>query len=585
MNHGSQVSVAHAILSILEAVGVDVMFGVPGGPLTGLFEAMRERNTIRLVIAKHESGAAFMAAAHARVTGALGVCVTTSGPGATNALTGVASAFCDSIPLLLLTGQVSTDVFGKGAIQESSVHGVDVVSVFRPVTKLSAMAPTAGRAADLLRTAVQTAQSLRPGPVHLSLPANMLRATVAAPDVASCPKRLAPLGVGDEQLDELVDLLRSSRRPCILAGHGVSVAGAHDELLGVAEVTSARILTSPKGKGTIAETHPLALGVLGFGGHDEAREYFTREADLVMVVGSSLNEFVTNAWTLTFAPSAKVAQIDIDPTNIGRNYRTDVAVVGDAKSVLRAIARRLSTEPTKAHGHQPSRVAARHQPSSQPQHDTTGTRASPDKPLKPRRLVEEMREAMPDDARLFVDNGNSILWSTRYFEVRAPHTYFIDLGLASMGSAVAGVVGGAMAAPSRRCVALVGDAAFAMHGFEVHTAVEERLDVIWVVLNDAGHGMVRHGDTLMHGAPLGVSDYRVPIDVAATADAMGARGRRADSHSQFRAVFGEALRERGPTVIDARIDSSETPPALIQRVQTLSRMLAAGRHVRSPLGG
>jgi acetolactate synthase-1/2/3 large subunit len=190
---------------------------------------------------------------------------------------------------------------------------------------------------------------------------------------------------------------------------------------------------------------------------------------------------------------------------------------------------------------------------------------------------------MPDDALLFVDNGNSIIWATHYFETRAPNTYFIDLGLASMGSAVAGVVGGALGAPGRRSVALVGDAAFAMNGFEVHTAVEQGLPIVWVVLNNGGHGMVSQGEKLMKGKNFGTSRFTVPLDVASLARAMGARGVRAQTARQFRDALVEALVADGPTVIDAIVDPNEIPPTLIRRAQTLAEFFALRRATDPPI--
>jgi acetolactate synthase-1/2/3 large subunit len=183
---------------------------------------------------------------------------------------------------------------------------------------------------------------------------------------------------------------------------------------------------------------------------------------------------------------------------------------------------------------------------------------------------------------LFVDNGTSIIWGGHYFEARRPDTYFIDLGLASMGSAVAGVVGGALGAPNRKAVAQVGDGAFAMHGFEVHTAVEYRLPIVWIVLNNGGHGMVRQGDTLMHGSPLGVSDFRAPLDSAAAARAMGAHGERIEHPGQLQSALTRALQRPGPTVLDVVVDSNELPPTLVRRVQTLGRFLARGRPSEIP---
>lgn len=567
-----QVSVACAIVRILEAEGVEFIFGVPGGPLTGLFEAMQARSSIRLVLAKHEGSAAYMAATHARLTGKLAVCCATSGPGATNALTGIASAHADSLPVLLLSGQVATNVFGKGAIQESSVFGTDVVSIFRPVTKLSMMLPNAERAPEHLRAVIRAAMSGRRGAVHLSLPADMLRRQVAFVQERPSNYRAESALVDRRAVLQATSLLALARRPCILAGHGVALAGASEELAALARRLQAPVMTSPKGKGVFAETDPLSLGVLGFGGHEQAETHVrSGEIDVLLVVGSSLNEFVTNAWTLPLKPKVALIQIDIDPNSFGKTVPVDVAVGGDAKACLHEMCELMEQHDRSSGPVSPVRSGVRE---SVPRYLEAAKLNSDAVPLKPQRLMFELRAAMPDDALLFVDNGTSIVWAGHYFEVRRTGTYFIDLGLASMGSAVAGVIGGALAAPDRRAVALVGDSAFAMQGFEVHTAVEYNLPVVWVVLNNNGHGMVRQGDTLMHGAPLGVSDFRVAIDAAAIARGMGANGVTVRTPDELRSALEVALRSSLPTVIDAIIDPDEMAPTLVRRVQTLNRFLS-----------
>ncbi|MES1174738.1 MAG: thiamine pyrophosphate-binding protein [Myxococcales bacterium] len=576
----------HAILEMLEAEGVEYIFGVPGGPLTALFEAMQERGKIQLVLAKHEGGAAFMAASHARVRGGLAVCCGTTGPGATNALTGIASAQADSLPVLFLTGQVGTNVFGKGAIQESSVFGIDLVALFKPVTKLSAMFPSVDRIPDLLRTAIRTAKSGRPGAVHLNMPANMLRRPVPV----SAVRRAAPISCAVVDLAAIAsaaDLLVNARRPCLLAGHGVELAGASEALLELARAARVPVMTSPKGKGVFPETDPLSVGVLGFGGHERAEKYLqSGEIDLLLVVGSSLNEFVTNAWTLPLNGAHKLVQIDIDPTMIGRNYPVDVAVTADAGAALRELTRRTveaadrNVKRDSGPLNQVRETTPRHLAAAMIQSDSV--------PLKPQRLMKELRQAMPDDALLFVDNGTSIIWGVHYFEIRQPRTFYIDLGLASMGAAVAGVVGGALAAPGRRSVALVGDAAFAMNGMEVHTAVDQRLPVIWVVLNNNGHGMVHQGDQLMRGRDLGASQFKHSLDSAAVARSLGARGIRVTTPAELQRALADAFLHDGPTVIDAVVDPEEVAPTLARRVQTLANFMSLSRSSdppRSLIGG
>ena len=591
-----QIPAIHAILELLEAEGVEYIFGVPGGPLTALFEALQERGKIKLVLAKHEGGAAFMAASHARVRGGLAVCCGTTGPGATNALTGIASAHADSLPVLFLTGQVGTNAFGKGAIQESSVFGIDLVALFKPVTKLSAMFPNVERIPDLMRTAIRTAKNGRPGAVHLNMPANMLRRPVPARS-ARPVRRVTSRPIDMSAITTTVELLANARRPCLLAGHGVELAGASDALLQFARAARVPVMTSPKGKGVFPETDPLSIGVLGFGGHERAEKYLeSGEIDLLLVVGSSLNEFVTNAWSLPISGAHKLVQIDVDPTIIGRNYPVDVAVTGDAGAALRELTR-CALENSERMSKRDS-GPLNHVRESTPRYLVEASIRSDSVPLKPQRLIKELRQIMPDDALLFVDNGTSIIWGVHYFEIRQPRTFYIDLGLASMGAAVAGVVGGALAAPGRRSVALVGDAAFAMNGFEVHTAVEERLPIIWVVLNNNGHGMVHQGDQLMRGRDLGASQFKHALDSAAVARALGARGVRVTTPAELQRALVDAFLHDGPTVIDAVIDPDEIAPTLARRVQTLANFMSLSRSsdsralvgssipaARSPIGG
>jgi acetolactate synthase-1/2/3 large subunit len=576
-----KVPAIHALLDILEREGVEYIFGVPGGPLTALFEALQERGRIRLVLAKHEGGAAFMAASYARVSGRLAVCCGTSGPGATNALTGVASAHADSLPLLFLSGQVGTGVFGKGAIQESSTFGLDLVTLLRPITKLSAMFTNPDRIPDLVRAAIRAATNGRTGAVHLNMPADMLRQPVRASALKAA--RDQPSYVLDAVALQRAALeLAKSKRPCLLAGHGVALAGAEAALLELAHVARIPVMTSPKGKGVFPEADPLSLGVLGFGGHERAEKYLQSGAiDLLLVVGSSLNEFVTNAWSLPITGAHQLVQVDIDPTMLNKNYPVDVPIIGDARAALAGLSK--LTPGTVLRDFGPFEEVR----ASTPRHLAPDSMDSEAVPLKPQRLMKELRRAMPDDALLFVDNGTSIIWGVHYFEIRSPRTFFVDLGLASMGSAVAGVVGGALAAKGRRAVALVGDAAFAMNGFEVHTAVDEHLPIIWLVLNNNGHGMVRQGDQLMRGRDLGASQFKFPVDSAGVARALGARAARVTTPLELQQALIEAFQHDGPTVIDAVIDREEVPPTLARRVQTLASFMADKRpgEVRSLIGG
>lgn len=566
-----RVTVVDDLVQTLEQEGVRHIFGVPGGAIVPLYAALTRSETIRPILAKHEAGASFMADGYARVSRTLGVCCATAGPGATNALTGVASALMDSVPMLFLSGQVSTAVFGRGAVQESSSFGIDLVDLFRPVTKLSAMFMDPRSAPRLLRLALRTARSGRPGPVHLSLPGNII--TQPIPDHErhkSAALTSAP--VDPDDIDATVTLLARAKRPCILAGHGVNVAGAWEELRRFAERHRIPVATTPQAKGAFPEDHELSLGVFGFGGHSLAREYLLGPAvDSLLVIGSSLGEFQTHAWDPRLGSQRTLIQIDIDPREIGKNYPVTLGVVADVRAALGALDRRVG-ECLQGAALRSELAPLTELRERVPYHLDASRMDSEATPIKPQRLIRGMQRVLADDTLLFLDEGNCMSWLMHYYQVRRPGTFFTNQGLASMGYTVPAAIGASLAAPGRPVVALLGDGAFAMNGMEVHTAVEYALPVVFIVLNDGGLGMVEHGDTLVAGRPVCPSRYRTAMNVALMAQAMGAHGMRVDSPEEFEAALKAAIRLGKPCVIDARIDPTEVPATLRIRTDALRRM-------------
>jgi acetolactate synthase-1/2/3 large subunit len=570
----NRTTVVEDLLQTLEHEGVRHLFGVPGGAIVPLYAALARGGAIRPVLAKHEAGAAFMADGYARVGRTLGVCCATAGPGATNALTGVASAFMDSVPMLFLSGQVSTAVFGRGAVQESSSFGVDLVDLFRPVTKLSAMFTDPRSAPRLLRLALRTARTGRPGPVHLSLPGNVVTQPVPEHE-RYAPFKLTSAPVDPADIDAAIALLSRAERPCILAGHGVNVAGAWAELLQFAERYQLPVASTPQAKGVFPEDHPLSLGVFGFGGHSLASEYLLGPSvDTLLVIGSSLGEFQTNAWDPRLAKHRRLIQIDIDPREIGKNYPVTLGILADVRAALRALDQRLGelSNGSRMRSSLTSLIKLRQ---SLPRHLDAERMVSEATPIKPQRLIHGMQRVLPEDTILFLDEGNCMSWLMHYYEIRRPRTFFTNQGLASMGYSVPAAVGAAFAAPDQPIVALLGDGAFAMNGIEVHTAVEYDLPIVFIVLNDGGLGMVEHGDTLVTGRPVCPSRYRTPLNIALMAESMGAHGVRVESPATFEEALHAALRLRRPCVIDARIDPTEVPAMLRVRTDALRRMFEA----------
>ncbi|MFH1725421.1 MAG: thiamine pyrophosphate-binding protein [Elusimicrobiota bacterium] len=569
------------LLKYIEAEGTQYIFGIPGGPLMPLYEAMFERRAIRPILTKHEGGAAFMADGYARVSGRLGVCCTTTGPGATNALTGIACAQRDSVPILILTAQVATSAFGKGAAQESSPLGIDIVDLYKAVTKASLMLVSPEKMSDMVRHLLRTALSGRPGPVHLSLPANMMKQSVSAD--LSAPAQFRPQSKHFDRhaVKEAAKGLLRARRPAILAGYGVHLSRAYAELRALAERLGIPVATTPRAKGVFPEDHVLSLGVLGIAGSPQADAVLlSSETDMLLVIGTSFGETSTHAWDARLIAGKRMLQIDVDPAEIGKNFPVEVGLVGDARQVLLELnfqmerdARWMDDVPDCA-----ERIAAiRALKRGHPRFIDPGAMEDSSIPLKPQRVVAEMRRALPDDAILFVDIGNVMSWAIHYYLTRGPGTFVLNMGFASMGHGTAAAVGGKLAAPGRPVAALVGDAAFAMNGMEVHTAVENDVPVVWVVQNNGGHGMVRLGETLQFKGKFNSSLFRHRLDVVKLAEAMGALAIRADRPGEVERAVRRGIDSGRPTVVDARIDCEAMPP-MGMRLETLERFFKSDGH-------
>ncbi|WAS96739.1 thiamine pyrophosphate-binding protein [Nannocystis punicea] len=561
------------VLDYLVGEGVEYVFGVPGGALVPLYEALAGREAIRPVLTKHEAGAAFMADGYARVRRGLGVCCGTTGPGATNALTGVACAHADSIPLLLLTAQVSTAGLGRGAAQECSPFYGDTVALYTAVTKLSAVVPDGTKAGELVRRSLRAALTGRTGAVHLSVPGDVARARVPRDLRPASAYRPLSRPVDRDGVRRVADLLRRAERPCLFAGHGTNLAHAGPALARLSERHGLPVATTPKAKGVLREDHPLALGVFGYGGSRWADRYLTdHDVDVLVVVGSSLGELATNAWDPRLQPTRALVQIDVDPESVGLNYRVQLGLVGDARATLEALAAELGDEPLPSA--ESSRVRLSVLRRAMPRRHEVDRATGPGT-VHPVDLVDGVARVMPADAMLFVDIGNCMSWFLHYHECRRPDSFFISLGWASMGSSIGIAIGGAMAAPGRRALVAVGDAAFAMSGMEVHTAVEYDVPVTFIVLNDGGHGMVAHGDELLFARSVCPARFRGPLDVRQIAEGLGARAFAARSPIELDRVLAAALAEPGPSVVDVAIDPRVVPPPLRTRADTLKHYFAS----------
>ncbi len=548
------------LLKYLENEGVEYIFGVPGLSLIPLFQAINRNSKIKPILAKHEEGAAFMADGYARVKGTLGVCYATSGPGATNLITGVANAFVDNVPILVLTGQVATSSYGGGAFQDSTKEGVDSVLMFDPITRHSSMVISKYRAPDQIREALRMALTGKRGPVHLSLPKDIMAENIETELPTSTSYRPPAEYFDRRMVIEAAQELVNAKTPVILVGTGAVTSKACDDIKDLAETLSIPVATTPKAKGAFPEDHPLSLGVLGFCGSPVAEKCLTSgQTDVLLVIGASLNQITTLSWDPRLAPTKCLIHVNIDPTEIGKNYKVDIPLVGDAKTIVNEISFRIMrfmVEGERREIDGSKRVAQIRQ--------EVGMFIEPDKvtsdavPVKPQRMVKELERALPEDAILFVDTGNPVGWAIHYMQIRRPDSFICPFGLLTMGYSTAAAIGGKLAAPDRPVVSLVGDGCFLMNGMEIATAVSYNIPVIWIVQNNAKLGLVHEMQKMSLGEKTVTTTFK-PIDAAKVAEGLGAKGYRISKPGDLEALLPEVIKLNKPAVIDCKI-SDEVPP-------------------------
>jgi acetolactate synthase-1/2/3 large subunit len=549
---------ADLLVSMLASTGVDVVFGLPGGAISPVHDALLDRS-IRVITTKHEAGAMFAAAGYAHTTGKLGVVAVTSGPGALNAMTGLASAWCDGLPVLLLVGDVPRGAQGRGVLQDSSAHGLQIVEMSRHISKLAAEVASPSALPHMLRRAIATALSGRKGPVVLTLPIDVMTQPVSEPRIGGS----VTMGneIEGETLDEIAELLLDAERPLILAGSGVRRDNAPARLRAVAERFSCPVATTPKGKGVFPETHPLSLGVLGLGGHRSARRYLDSGVDVVLAVGTSLGDLATDGFAPTLQASRALVHVDIDARQLGKSYSPTHAIVASAAELFGGLAeRRKHFVPAKRA--LPAGVE-RHMLASSTKRNRIASHDA----------ILELQRMLPRDTIYTVDSGEHFLFATHYLETAHPDAFIVMTGLGSMGQSIGAAIGAQLAHPDRTVAAICGDGCFAMNAFEIATAVQEQLPIRVFVFNDERLGMVENGHHNVYGRrpsyPTG------PLDICAIAHGLGAVTMRVDGKDQLDPVL---MSVRGPVVVDVRID----PDVVIPKVDRVAVMATKPKTAPAP---
>jgi acetolactate synthase I/II/III large subunit len=572
------------IISYLEQFSVDYVFSVPGSPLGPLYDALarsERRGGIRSILTRHEAGSAFMADGYARESGRIGVCLATTGPGATNLITGIACAYADQVPMLAITAQTPLPTFGRGPFQESSADAMDIVGIFKHCTRYNSLATHPDQLEMKLAAALTAAMQTPKGPAHLSIPVDILRAPavsgarIAYPNLhrlLSEPAAVVDIAAMEKLCHELHRLLSRNQRVALLIGH--DCAGATEEITKFAELINASIVTTPRGKPWINPYHRLARGVFGFAGHETARRALADESvGLILAAGTDLSEWSTSGWDPVLM-NDKLVHIHNTTEWFARSPMAHLHVYGTISTIFSQLVEQVKAfvpEIKLAAVMSDTQEAAAKSPLDFPEDlEYVPQHISVRKPescalknsspaIKPQRAIRELVQRFPAETRFVIDSGNSVPLSIHYFFNRHPQNYHLSSGFASMAWAIGAAVGMAMGADNTPVICLTGDGCYLMSSQEITVAVEEGLPVIFVVLIDRAYGMIKHSLRLTSKEPTVLAVP--PVDFCQMAKAAGADACTIRHPEDFEKLDYLAMCSRkGPTLLEIYIDPEEAPP-------------------------
>ncbi len=536
-----KMTAAQALINCLKEQDVDVVFGIPGGNILPLYDAMCKSSEIRHILVRHEQGAVHAADGYARVTGKVGVCLATSGPGATNLVTGIANAYMDSIPLVVITGQVPTTMVGTDAFQEVDITGITI-----PITKHNYLVKEPNKIPLAVKRAFHIASTGRSGPVLLDLPRNVLQTEITYIQ----PTDLRLLGYKPtlkghkSQIAMACDLIMKAKRPVIYAGGGVIASNGSDILTQLAEKISAPVACTLMGLGGFPGGHSLSLGMLGLHGTRYANKAIM-ECDVLIALGVRFDDRVAVDFS-SFAPKAKIIHVDIDPAEIGKNVKVNVPIVGDVKMVMEAMLERLEDKKEEEWLARIEEWKAEYP-----------LKYGPSAQLKPQYIIETIREITDGEAIMVTDVGQHQMWAAQYYRPKTPRTFISPGGLGAMGYGLPAAVGAQVGAPGRDVILVTGDGSFQMCMQEFGTAVEQELPVKVVIFNNGSLGMVRQlQEFYCERRYMAVNFNRNP-DFVKFAGVYDALGLRVTAPEQLPGALEQALKTKGPVIIDCVINPEE----------------------------
>ncbi|MDA3901823.1 MAG: biosynthetic-type acetolactate synthase large subunit [Desulfuromusa sp.] len=560
---GSQI-----LLESLKLEGVDTVFGYPGGAVINIYDDLYE-SSIKHVLTRHEQAAVHAADGYARCTGKVGVAIATSGPGATNTVTGIATAYMDSIPMVIITGQVPTPLIGNDAFQEADMCGIT-----RPCTKHNYLVADIRDLARIIKEAFYIARTGRPGPVLIDLPKDIQVKShkFNYPDKVSLRGYKPTYSGNIRQIEKAAKMVLSARKPVLYVGGGITLSAADDELLKLVEQTKIPVTTTLMAMAAFPQRHPLALGMLGMHGTFYANMSVT-ECDLLIAVGARFDDRVTGRID-SFAEKAKIIHVDIDPTSIGKNVEVDLPIVGDLKDTLGKLSGCLNQKPElledlveateewrSAIGEWKERHPMTYRPSKSV--------------IKPQFVIEKVSEMTDEDAIITTEVGQHQMWAAQFFAFRRPKTFLTSGGLGTMGFGLPAALGAQVAYPERQVIDISGDGSFQMNSQELATLVQYQLPVKIVILNNNYLGMVRQWQQMFFEKRYSQTVMELPIDFIKLAEAYGATGLQATKVDEVEATIKLALETPGPVLMNFKVSREENVLPMVPAGKAIHEMVLA----------
>jgi len=560
MGKNTRMTGARALIESLYAEKVDVIFGYPGGVLLPIYDALFDAD-IKHILVRHEQAAAHAADGYARATGKVGVCLATSGPGATNLVTGIANAYMDSVPMVAITGQVPRSMLGNDAFQEADITGITL-----PITKHNYLVQDVEDLPRIIKEAFHIASTGRPGPVLVDIPKDVTTDELdfKYPDKVDL-RGYKPTKAGHrQQIKRAAEAISKAKKPVLYVGGGIIISDASPELLELAETIQAPVTTTLLGKGAFPDTNPLCVGMPGMHGTKYAN-FAIQECDLLIAVGVRFDDRVTGKID-SFAPNAKIIHIDVDPAEISKNVRVDIPVVGNAKSILKLLVEFVkenlqgnvnTKEWNKKWGKWKKEYVLHY---------------VPDNKLKPQYIIEQISDMYPDSI-IVTEVGQNQMWAAQYFKFTKPRTFISSGGLGTMGYGFPAAMGAKMGQPDKIVFDIAGDGSFQMSSQELATVVQNEIPVIVAILNNGFLGMVRQWQELFFDRRYSHTCIDNSVDFVKLAEAYGALGLRVTKPDEVRPALKKAVDSGRPTVIDFVVDKEENVSPMVPAGAAINEIL------------